>query len=215
MPFLFFTERCKSLTTDRRRKVLKKEDIFENLREASTKTSDYRLAVRLLAVVACVTKDKADIALAIDKARTAKHDYAVAEALAIIVRVLARAGRFDEARAIVGNKKKGIAGEMMGLDRYWHAEAAIWLFESSKDDDDRVEATTIASSIGNPGLRSEARADLSGRSDFIVLPNNPLMALAIIANALSNGRAPHNSGRLHNQVDGIISSIFGAHPGWF
>jgi hypothetical protein len=211
--FCFFNERHWSLTNKEKNRVVN-EEIFEKLRINASRTSDYRLAVRLLAVVACITKDKGDIALALDKARNAKHDCAVAEALAIIVKVLAYAERFDEARAIAGNKKKGIAGEMVGLDPYWHAEAVIWLARISKDEDDHAEAKMIASRIRNPDLRDEVRADLSGRNDFITLPNNPLMALGVIADALSNGKAPHNSGHLHNQVDKIISSIFDAHPGW-
>ena len=168
----------------------------------------------MLAVIACITKSETDITLVLDKARGANHKSIVAESLAIIVKVLVHAGRFDEARAIVGNKKRGIVGEMQGLDPYWRAEAAIYLACLSGESDDRAEAGTDIDRIRNKGLREGARTDLaSGRDQHINLPGNPFMALAVIADALKDGKGPYNSAYLNGQIDTIISTIFLSHLG--
>jgi len=192
--------------------MIRRSKIFENIRGFAESTGDLGLAVRLLAIIACITKDKADITSALGKAREhSGHQSVTAEALAIIVRVLAKARRYDEARNIVGNKKRGIAGEMVGKNAYWHTEAAIALARFSGEADDEEEAKTLVSHIRDHGLRDEARGDLeiAGRRHNVeVLPANPIFQLAILAGELTDGRAKHDSAYVHVLVDQIIDGLF-------
>jgi pentatricopeptide repeat protein len=186
--------------------------ILNNLRKVADRIEDFRLAVRLKAVIACMTKEKADIVLALGKAKGhGSHQFVTAEALAIIVKVLAQAGRFDEARKIVG--------EMTGLDTYWHAEARIALARFSGNKNDAANADIAVSGIHSRELRNQARIDLKNalqkhrhlKSQPFAPYLKELSDLLSQLDAFSEPDAAHlnvNSAYLHAMVDHIIDWIF-------
>lgn len=189
--------------------------IFENLRRISENIEDFRLAVKLKTVIACATQNKADIASALEKAR-GHHQAVTAEALAIIVNVLSKARQFDEARAIVGNRKRGITGEMAGLDTYWHAEASIILAEFSREPDDVDEARFVISNIRSQELREDTRADLEialGSAKTKTPQANPYFRLVAVLSELQtsmDGHAIHpqpDTVHLHALADSILDCL--------
>jgi len=188
-------------------------EILNRLRKMVENLGDFRLSARIRAIIACVSKDRVDIVSALDKIYNhAGHG----EALAIIVKVLAEAGRFDEARSITGNKKLGIAGGMAGRESYWHAEACIALAEFSRKQDDIDEARRVTGNIHSPELRNQARTDLE-----LALKNprqaksfNPdlfeLAGVVASLNAFSDSHVINpklNSGHLHAWANSIIDAI--------
>ena len=123
------------------------------LRGIAENLDDHRLAVRLLATIACVTKEKSEVLRAVFLAKEhGLHADYTAESLAIIVKTLARAHRFDEAREIVL--------QMKGSNTFWHAEARISIFRFSGQGHDKSEAEEAISHIRAHHLRNDARVDL-------------------------------------------------------
>ena len=191
---------------------MKNSKIFNKLRGAARNVGDFQLMVRLLALIACVTGKKEDIDAALESARQhGGHQSGIAEALATIVSVLVKAGRYHNAREVVGNHEKGIPGDLFGQDTYWHAEAAILLARGSKDPDDYNEAVHRINRIRNEELRREARCDLDMPEEdrrSIDSTNNPLFQLVALVSELTSGQIHHNTGYLHKLIDRIVDDTF-------
>ncbi len=132
------------------------QEIFDNvidfLRKSVCETEDSRLSVRLAAAIASCTKEKRDIDLAISLASEHDSRSLRAEMMAIVAKTLAEGLHLDEAR--------GIAYDMKGLDRYWIAEAWIWIARFSGQKADEEKSREAISHINTPALRNEAREDL-------------------------------------------------------
>jgi pentatricopeptide repeat protein len=186
--------------------------ILNNLRKVADSIEDFRLAVRLKAAIACITREKADIVSALERAREhGSHRSVTAEALAIIVKVLAQAGRFDEARKIVE--------EMTGLDTYWHAEACIALARFSGNKNDTAKAELAISGIHSRELRNQARIDLKNALQEHRHPKfqpftpylkelSELLFQLDAFSAVDAVRSNANSAYLHAMADHIIDWIF-------
>jgi hypothetical protein len=134
------------------------QEIFDNvidfLRKSVHKMNDSRLSVRLAAVIASCTKEKTDIGLAISLASEHDSRSLQAEMMAVVAKTLSEGLHLDEARGIAHDM------EMKGLDRYWIAEAWIWIARFSVQKTDEEKAEEAISRINTPALRNEAREDL-------------------------------------------------------
>ena len=127
-------------------------EVISQLRSLSANISDFRLKMRVLVVIANVTHQNSDIAVACEKAMENEHRGPRSEAMTIIVKALAEDRRFEEARKI--------AGSMVGMDNYWRASAKIWIARFSGDQNDIVQAEEAVSDVASPEARNEARGDL-------------------------------------------------------
>lgn len=200
--------------------TVKGPEIFEKIRTTAQSFSEFMLSVKLLTIVACFTKDQKDIDSLMKKVNEHGGNRPVAaEALAVMVRILSQAGLFEEARLIVGNRKRGIVSKMIGMDSYWHAQAGVGLASYSREPDDIHEAKELINSIHNTELRKEARIDLEvafsegGRS----LPKrssfNPYLKLASVVSQLERfsvkqAQSGVNSAYLHLVLNAIIENLF-------
>lgn len=123
-----------------------------SLRKAMHGIEDFSISVMLAAVIASITKNKTDINFAVDRASGHGNADARAEALFIIVKALAKARHFPEARSVVC--------EMTGLTAYWKAEAYIWIARFSGEPNDIEAAKSAVSNVNAPYLRNELRVDM-------------------------------------------------------
>ncbi len=128
------------------------DKMVSRFRKISENLNDFRIATRLASVIACITKEKKDIAFALEKAKGHSRQSSVAEALSIIAKTLAQAGRFKEAREVLL--------EMHGMDAYWVAESRIQLARFSGDEDDIETAKDAVLNIRSHQMRNEAKIDL-------------------------------------------------------
>lgn len=188
------------------------EKIVKRLRQVAEHLEDFRLAVRLLAVVAIVTKNREDILHAVGVAREhPMHSDQVAEALAIIVVTLAKAHRLDEAREV--------ANQMVGMSPYWRTEALIFIVRFSGLRVDEEAVREMIPQIRTPRYRSYATADLakalteyhSGRVPQFTPNIDELNAVMAQLEAFDDAhvRSPRqSSAHLRSLATAIIDSMF-------
>lgn len=189
-------------------------NVVASLRRLLPEIRDFNISVRLAAVIASNTRNKADIDSAIDRAVAHGSANLRAGALAIVAKTLAEAMHFSEARRVVL--------EMSGMDAYWKAEACIWIARFSGEADDIKAAETAVSHIHTPYIRNELRIDMEN-----LLHNRPhhtgvhahkhhsdLRSLQAVLSELrgmedSHGITPkHNSAFLRLKAQEIINRLF-------
>ena len=190
--------------------------VIPRLRRVALDTSDFGLSLRALAVVASVTGEDGDIRVALEKAHEAVIRSSKAEALAVLVKILAEARHFLWARKI--------ATEMSGLDSYWYAEARIWIARFSAEESDIATAHKAVGAIHAHYVRVEAKHDMdillskkhhhTGRScdsryyghlDALLSALTELREFKDDAHCV---RPRHTSAHLHHKANGAISWFF-------
>lgn len=125
----------------------------KKLRAMAERLDDFRLTVRLLAVVAIVTQERHDVLHAVSMAREhITHSDQVAEAMAIIAKTLAKAHRFEEAREV--------ASQMEGMSAFWRAEAWVSIARFSGVEKDQAQVADAIPHIRSHRLRDDVRHDL-------------------------------------------------------
>ena len=129
------------------------EKVIVSLRRFVKEVDDFRMAIRLASAIAGVTHDRHDILFALHKAKSSQSSDLRSEGMAIVAKTLAEAQHFEDARKVVE--------EMVGANTYWKAEACIWIFRFSGEDQDLKVAENAIDDIQTPYLRNEAREDLN------------------------------------------------------
>ncbi len=119
--------------------------------EKLDKRGDVRISVFVWTSIASASGDKSDFAAALERAHLASHLPLKAENLAAVVKALAEARRFGEARVV--------SQELLGMDTYWYAESRMWIARFSGEEVDIRLANEAIEGINSPHLRNEAKAD--------------------------------------------------------
>lgn len=200
--------------------VAKPKQTFNNviprLRKIAGETSDFELSLKSLAVVASVTGEGGDIRLALHKAHQAGLPSSKAEALAVLVKILAEARRFEWARRI--------ATEMLGIDRYWYAVARMWIAGFSGEAEDIALAESAINSMNAGYLKVDARHDMAillskkhhhtGISrdrkyyEHLTALLRALTELKAFEDDAHRVRPLHTSAHFYHQANGAISWFF-------
>lgn len=190
--------------------------VIPRLRKIAGETSDFGLSLKALAVVASVTREGGDIRLALHKAHQAGLSSSKAEALTVLVKILAEARHFEWARRI--------ATEISGIDRYCYAKARMWIVRFSGETDDVKVAEHAIDAMGAGHLKVYARHDmsilLSKKHHHTGIPRDhkyyehltallrALTELKGFEDDAHRVRPQHTSAHYYHQANGAISWFF-------
>lgn len=159
------------------------EEILADARKAVTQIEDADLRPEVLVAIAIVSNDPVDLKAINQAIGDMERGALRSEAVAVMAKRLARAGKIAQARELVFS--------ISPADAYWRAEACARIGLYSRDPQDFGQARRLAGDIKDPHRRKETLAEINAYD------RNPKLAhkedrraeqreLVALVNALAN-----------------------------
>lgn len=168
---------------------------------------DFSLQVRLLAVIASISLEKSDIEVFKKTAHLHSRKKCSAKAFALVVWAVAKSMDFKGARSL--------AGEMVGMNTFWHAQALIGILRSTGNPQDGAQARSVMRNL--EGFEAKcAKKDLlialrNGNSAPPSLVEELKMLVQILVRfrkCIDDPNEKESARTIHILVENALGSIF-------